>query len=85
MAERTAPLGSECTGGAEPAGTLCLTDAQCLSGGTCQSVPLSSLYRNHGKYVSQFVHATNDLRKAGFLLAPDAEEAKTQAAQSDVP
>jgi hypothetical protein len=82
---RTVPLGSECTGGAEPPGTLCLTDAQCPSGGTCESVPLRSVYRNHGKYVSQFIHATNNLRKAGFLLEPDAEEAKMHAAESDVP
>ena len=82
---RTAPLGSQCVGGTEIPGTVCISDAQCTHGGTCQAVPLRSLYRNHGKYVSQFVHATNDLRKAGFLLAPDAEEAKTQAAESDVP
>jgi hypothetical protein len=41
--------------------------------------------KNHGKYVSPFVQATNDLRKAGFLLDPDAEELKTLAAESDVP
>jgi hypothetical protein len=82
---RTAPLGSQCVGGTETPGTVCISDAQCVHGGTCQAVPLSSVYRNHGKYVSQFIHATNDLQKAGFLLAPDAEEAKTQAAESDVP
>jgi hypothetical protein len=82
---RTVPLGSQCVGGTESPGTVCISDAQCVHGGACQAVPLSSLYRNHGKYVSQFVHATNDLQKAGFLLAPDAEEAKTQAAESDVP
>ena len=48
-------------------------------------VPLSSVYRDHGNYVSEFVRATNDLEKAGFLLDPDAEEAKTQAAESGVP
>jgi len=48
-------------------------------------VPVSSLYTNHGKYVSPFVQATNDLRKAGFLLDPDAEELKMLAAESDVP
>jgi hypothetical protein len=48
-------------------------------------VPLDSLYPTHGKYVSQFVAATNGLRDAGFLLEPDAEEAKTQAAESNVP
>lgn len=48
-------------------------------------VSLTSLYRNHGKYVSQFVQATDDLEAAGFLLGPDAEDAKTTAAQSSVP
>jgi hypothetical protein len=81
----TVPLGSECTGGAEPPGTVCVTNAQCLSNGTCGSVPLSSVYTNHGDYVSQFIQATNDLTQAGFLLNPDAQEARTQAAESDVP
>lgn len=48
-------------------------------------VPLSSLYSNHGKYVSKFAHASNGLESAGFLLDPDAEEAKTQAGESAVP
>ncbi len=82
---RTVPLGSQCVDGTEAPGTVCLTDAQCLRGGTCQAVPLSSLYRNHGEYVAKFVAATIDLVKAGFMLEPDAEEAKPQAAESDVP
>jgi len=48
-------------------------------------VSLDSLYTNHGKYLSKFAHATNDLETAGFLLDPDAEEAKTDAGASDVP
>jgi hypothetical protein len=48
-------------------------------------VPVSSLYKNHGKYVSAFVQATNDLGNGGFLLDPDAEELKTLAAESEVP
>ncbi len=48
-------------------------------------VPVSSLYKNHGTYVSPFAEATNDLRTAGFLLDPDAEELKTMAAESAVP
>ena len=48
-------------------------------------VSLSSLYRNHGKYVSKFAHATNALESAGFILDPDAEEAKTDAGESTVP
>jgi alpha/beta hydrolase family protein len=82
---RTVPLGSQCVGGTETPGTVCISDSQCLHGGTCQAVPLSSVYRNHGKYVSEFAHATDDLENAGFLLDPDAEEAKTHAAESDVP
>jgi hypothetical protein len=82
---RTAPLGSQCVGGTETPDTVCIGDAQCLHGGTCQAVPLDSLYPTHGKYVSKFAAATNGLRQAGFLLEPDAEEAKTQAAESTVP
>ena len=82
---RTVPLGSQCVGGTETPGTVCIGNAQCLHGGTCQAVPLDSLYPAHGKYVSKFAAATNGLRQAGFLLEPDAEEAKTQAAESSVP
>ena len=39
---------------------------------------LSSLYPNHGSYRSQFVHAVDDLRRAGFLLDFDAEDAKAK-------
>ena len=48
-------------------------------------VTLNSLYANHGKYVSKFAHATNALESAGFILDPDAEEAKTDAGESTVP
>jgi Alpha/beta hydrolase domain len=48
-------------------------------------VSLNSLYANHGKYVSKFAHATNALESAGFILDPDAEEAKTDAGESAVP
>jgi hypothetical protein len=48
-------------------------------------VSLNSLYANHGKYVSKFAHATNALESAGFILDPDAEEAKTDAGDSTVP
>ena len=48
-------------------------------------VPVSSLYDSHGKYVSAVAHATNELRKAGFLLDLDAGEIKTLAGESDVP
>jgi hypothetical protein len=45
---------------------------------------LFSLYPNHGTYVSQFVRATNDLRRSGFLLEYDSDDAKLGAAQSNV-
>ena len=45
---------------------------------------LHMLYPRHGSYVRRFVHATNDLQRAGFLLPPDAEDAKNRAAQSAV-
>jgi hypothetical protein len=35
-------------------------------------VSLSSLYSNHGKYVSKFAHATDALESGGFPLEPDA-------------
>ena len=65
--------------------TLWLSNERACTAGHARAVPLSSLYRKHGKYLSQFVHATNHLRKAGFPLKPGAKEAKTQAAESDVP
>jgi hypothetical protein len=46
---------------------------------------VSSLYDSHGKYVSAVARATNELRKAGFLLDLDAGEIKTLAGESDVP
>jgi alpha/beta hydrolase family protein len=48
-------------------------------------VSLNSLYSNHGSYVSKFGHATNSLESAGFLLDPDAAEAKTNAGEASVP
>ena len=73
---RTVPLGSQCVGGTETPGTVCITDAQCLHGGTCQAVPLSSLYRNHGKYVSKFVHATNVSGKQASCWSPTRKRPK---------
>jgi hypothetical protein len=46
---------------------------------------LDSLYGNHGKYVSQFVHDTNEATQAGFILAPDAQTLKQSAAHASVP
>lgn len=48
-------------------------------------VPLSSLYRNHFDYVSEFADATIDLGFHGFLTLPDAIQAIVDADQSDVP
>jgi len=45
---------------------------------------LASLYPRHGSYVAQFVKATNELHRAGFLLDPDANDAKTRAAESGI-
>jgi Alpha/beta hydrolase domain len=45
---------------------------------------LKALYRNHGKYVSAFAHATREAVAAGYLLEPDAEDAMEWAAQSNV-
>ena len=41
-------------------------------------------FKNHGKYVSAFVHQANALRNAGFLLEDDAEFLKDEAAASSV-
>ncbi len=61
--------------------------AFCPLFGTTTPLPvsLSSLYKNHGKYVSKFADATIDQLFGGFLLLPDAVEAVTEAAQSNVP
>jgi hypothetical protein len=64
-----------------PQSTFCILFGRALP----LPVPLTSLYRNHGSYVSRYAHAANALRAAGFLLAPDADEAKTQAGEADVP
>lgn len=45
---------------------------------------LAALYRNHGKYVSQFVKAVNRLQAEGYLLPEDAEAMKEAAAQSPI-
>lgn len=41
-------------------------------------------FKNHGKYVSAFVHQANALRKAGLLLEDDAEFLKDEAGASSV-
>jgi hypothetical protein len=68
-------------------GVLNTGTAFCILFGRTLPLPvtLSSLYPNHGKYVSEFVHATTNLEKAGFLLGPDAEEANTEAGEASVP
>lgn len=45
---------------------------------------LAALYRNHGAYVSAVSHVTNDNVAAGYILPPDAEATKEQAAQSAI-
>lgn len=41
-------------------------------------------FRSHGDYVGAFSRATNELRKAGFLLDADANALKEQASMSTV-
>jgi hypothetical protein len=77
---RTAPLGSQCVGGTETPGTVCISDAQCVHGGTCQAVPLSSVYSSHEDYVTEYTNATNGQVAAGFILPADAAEAIAAAA-----
>jgi Alpha/beta hydrolase domain len=45
---------------------------------------LAALYPNHGSYVSQVSHVTNDNLAAGYILADDAEATKESAGQSDI-
>jgi hypothetical protein len=45
---------------------------------------LSSLYRNHGRYVSQMARAIKQSEKEGFLLREDAATQRRNAAASDV-
>jgi hypothetical protein len=47
------------------------------------SATLASLYHNHGVYVSQVAHVTNDNVAAGYVLPADAEETITEAGESD--
>jgi Alpha/beta hydrolase domain len=46
---------------------------------------LSSLYRNHGNYVSRVARESNLLVREGFWLQADAQQVVMQAAQADVP
>ena len=45
---------------------------------------LDSLYRNHGKYVSQVARSVRDLEAQGLLLQQDAVRVKQNAAQSEI-
>ncbi len=45
---------------------------------------LDTLYRNRGQFVSAWVNATNDARKAGYLLHADAKELERAGKGSDV-
>lgn len=46
---------------------------------------LESLYRSHGRYVSQVVRESRRLVREGFWLRPDAQEVIEEAAHADVP
>lgn len=45
---------------------------------------MSLLYKNHGSYVSQVAHATNDNLRAGYIVQADAELDKQAAADSSI-
>ena len=45
---------------------------------------LSTLYPNHGTYVSQVVESVNELKSQGLMLQQDAVTVKTAAADSDI-
>ncbi len=45
---------------------------------------LDALYPNHGRYVSGFVRAVNELRQDGYLLPEDAETMKETASQGSI-
>lgn len=45
---------------------------------------INQLYRNHGAYIGAFVQAVDRLVAAGFMLEPDAEIAKADAARSGI-
>jgi len=45
---------------------------------------LDSLYRNHGKYVSQVARSVRGLKAQGLLLQQDAVSVKQNAAQSEI-
>jgi Alpha/beta hydrolase domain len=64
------------TNGAEPPGTL--------PGNVFPQPSLKALYRNHGAYVSAFVHAARDAVEARYLLEVDAQSSIEQAATSTV-
>src|SRR5262249_27233577 len=46
---------------------------------------LATLYRNHGDFVSQFVHGTNEAVRDRFWLVSDAIQALQRAVHADVP
>jgi hypothetical protein len=45
---------------------------------------LKQLYVDHGSYVSAFVQAVDNIVRAGFMLEPDAQIARTEAAYSEI-
>ncbi len=62
--------------------------AFCLLYGTYlpfDDATLDALYRNHGDYVSQVNHVTNENLAAGYILIENAQETRVEAAQSTIP
>jgi hypothetical protein len=62
--------------------------AFCLLFGTYlpfDDTTLDALYRNHGDYVSQVNHVTNENLKTGYILIENAQETRVEAAHSTIP
>jgi len=75
------PLGTHLPFNSGPPGTPCF-----LASSFFEFPPedVAVEYPSHGNYVSRVGKAANDLRKQGYLLAPDAETYKETAAGTDV-
>jgi hypothetical protein len=50
-----------------------------------EKAALQKLYKDHADYVTQFEHRLDELVRAGWFLAEDAEEFRVQAQEADVP
>jgi hypothetical protein len=83
-----APIATLSGVGQPVASTANPTAAFCgLFGTTVPFTPqqLTALYRNHGGFVSAWNQATQRAVQSGFILAEDAQQLRTVAAQSSIP